>query len=89
MNVCRCCRKDSRFCQSLRDKNVKEGCVFCSKDEKEHNEHDEGAQVSRWKSRKPVYQRILMRWYASSPIKERSDMRDQRRETTRDCIGCK
>ena len=52
------CKKDSRFCQSLREKNLKEGCVRCSEDEIEHSEHDEGAQVPRWKSREPVCQRI-------------------------------
>ena len=25
-----CCKKDSRFCQSWRDKNLTEGCVRCS-----------------------------------------------------------
>ena len=44
-----------------------EGCVRCSVDEREHSEHDEGAQVPRWKSREPVCHRISMRQHASSP----------------------
>ena len=32
------------------DKNLTEGCVRCSKNEREHREHDEGAQSPRWKS---------------------------------------
>ena len=50
-----------------RDKNLKEGCVRCSEDEREHSEHDEEAQVPRWKLRKPVCQNTSMRQYASSP----------------------
>ena len=34
------------------------GCVRCSKDEREHSERDEEAQVSQWKWREPVSQRI-------------------------------
>ena len=68
--VRRRCRKDSRFCQSWRDKNLTEGCVRCSVDEREHSKHDEGAPVPRWKSREPVCQRISMRQYASSPRKD-------------------
>ena len=56
----------------LDSKNLKKGCVRCSEDERGHSEHDEGAQVPRWKSREPVCQRILMRQYASSPRKENS-----------------
>ena len=41
-----------------RDKNLKEGCVRCSEHERGHSEHDEGAQVPRWKLREPVCQRI-------------------------------
>ena len=41
-------------------------------DERGHSERDEGAQVPRWKLRKPVYQRISMRLYASSPRKDKS-----------------
>ena len=63
---------DSRFCQSYRDKNLKEGCVRCSEDERGHSEHDEGAQVPRWKSREPVCQNTLMRQYASSPRKDKN-----------------
>ena len=37
-----------------RDKNLTEGRVRCSVDEREHSERDEGAQVPRWKSREPV-----------------------------------
>ena len=66
-SVHRRCRKDSRFCQSSREKNLKEGCVRCSEDERGHSEQDEGAQVPRWKSREPVCQRISMRQHASSP----------------------
>ena len=51
-------QKDSRFCQSCRDKSLTEGCVLCSVDEREHSERDEGAQVPRWKSREPVRRRI-------------------------------
>ena len=36
-------------------------------------EDDEGAQVAQWKLRGPVRQRILMRQYASSPRKEKSE----------------
>ena len=71
-SVHRRCRKDSRFCQSKRDKNLKEGCVCCSDDERGHSEHDKGAQVPRWKLRKPVCRRISMRQYASSPRKQKS-----------------
>ena len=39
-------------------KNLKEGCVRCSEDERGHSEHDEGAQVPQWKSREPVCQKI-------------------------------
>ena len=52
--VRRRCSNDSRFCQSYRDNSLKEGCVRCSVDEREHSEHDEGAQVPRWKSREPA-----------------------------------
>ena len=72
MGVHRCCRKDSRLCQSLRDKNLTEGCVRCRADTREHSKHDEGAQVPRWKSNKPVCHRISMRQYASSSRKEKS-----------------
>ena len=41
-----------------REKNLKEGCVCCSVDERGHSEHDEGAQVLRWKSRESACQRI-------------------------------
>ena len=34
--------------------NLIESCVRCSVDEREHSEHDEGAQVPRLKSREPV-----------------------------------
>ena len=64
-------------------KNIKEGCVRCSVNERGHSEHDEGAQVPRWKSREPACQNTSMRQYASSPRK------DKRRETTRDCGGRK
>ena len=70
--VRKCCGKDSRFCQSYRDRSLKEGCVRCSEGEREHNEHDVEAQVTRWKSREPVCGRISMRQYASSPRKEKS-----------------
>ena len=40
-----CCKKDSRFCQSSRDKSLTVGCVRCSEDERAHGERDEGAQV--------------------------------------------
>ena len=40
--------------------------------EREHNERDEGAQVSRWKSREPARRRTSMRQYASSPRKDKS-----------------
>ena len=46
------------------------GCVHCIVDKIEHSEHDEGAQVPRWKSRKPVCERILIRRYTSSPRKD-------------------
>ena len=39
-----------------REKNLTEGCVRCSEDEREHSEHDEGAQVPQWKLREPVCQ---------------------------------
>ena len=55
-----------------REITTKQKTVRCSVDEREHNEHDEGAQVRRWKLREPVCQRILMRQYASSPRKEKS-----------------
>ena len=55
-----------------REKNLTEGGVRCSVDERKHNEHDEGAQVPRWKSRESVCQRIQMRQYASSPRKDKS-----------------
>ena len=66
-SVHRRCKKNSRFCQSWRDKNLKESRVRCSEDERGHSEHDEGAQIPRWKSREPVCQKILMSKYASSP----------------------
>ena len=66
------CRKDSRFCQSQIDKNLTEGFVRRSEDERGHSEHDEGAQVPQWKSREPVCQKFLMSQYASSPRKEKS-----------------
>ena len=65
-------RKDSQFGQSKKDKNLTEGCVRCSEDEREHSEHDEGAQVPRWKSREPACRKILMRQYASSPRRDKS-----------------
>ena len=40
------------------DKSLTEGCVRCSVDERGHSERHEGAQVPRWKSRKPVCQKI-------------------------------
>ena len=52
--------------------SLKEGCVRCKVDEREHSEHDEEAQVPWLKSRKPMCQRISMRQYASSPRKEKS-----------------
>ena len=55
-----------------RDKNLKEGCVHCSEDEREHSEHDEGAQVSQWKLREPVCQNTSRRQDASSPRKDES-----------------
>ena len=64
--------KDSQFCQSSRDKSLTKGCVRCSIDEREHSDHDEGAQVPRWKSRELVCQRFSMRQYASSPRKDKS-----------------
>ena len=72
MSVHRRCRKDSQLCQSPRDKNPKEGCARCSEDKRGHSEHDEGAQVSRRKPRKPARQRIQMRQYASSPSQDES-----------------
>ena len=71
--VRRRCNKSSRFCQSWKEKSLTEGCVRCSVDEREHCERDEGAQVPRWKSREPVCQRILMRQYAFSPRKDKSE----------------
>ena len=58
-----------RFLDSAnpRDKNLTEGCVRCSIDERGHSEHDEGAQVPRWKLRELVCQNTLMRQYASNP----------------------
>ena len=41
-----------------KEKNLTEDCVRCSVDEREHSEHEEGAQVPRWKSMEPVRQRI-------------------------------
>ena len=41
-----------------RDKNLTEGYVHCSVDEREHSKHDKGAQVPWWKLREPVCQRI-------------------------------
>ena len=38
--------KDFQFCQLLRDKNLTEGCVHCSKDKTGHSEQNKGAQVS-------------------------------------------
>ena len=67
-----------------RDKKLKEGGVRCSADEREHSKHDEGAQVPRWKLREPVCQKILMRQYASSPRKEKSE---NEREEERDYKG--
>ena len=72
MGVHRRCKKNSRFCQSWRDRNLKKGCVHCSEDERGHSEHDEGAQVPQWKSREPVCQNTLKRQYASSPRKDKS-----------------
>ena len=77
------------FANPMRDKNLKEGCVPCSVDERRHSEHDEGAQVPQWKLREPVCQNTSMRQYASSPRKDKVDTRSQRRETTRVCRGCK
>ena len=51
---------------------LKEACVRCSEDERGHSEHDEGAQVPRWKLREPVRQNTSMRQYASSPRKDES-----------------
>ena len=65
-SVHRRCRKDSRFCQSYRDKNLKGSCVRCSVDERGHREHDEGAQVPQWKSREPLCQNTLIRQYTFS-----------------------
>ena len=48
-------------------KNLKQGCVHCSVDERGHSEHDEGAQVPRWRSREPVCQNTSRIQYASSP----------------------
>ena len=53
-NVRKRCRKDSRLCQSYRERSLKEGCVRCSEGEREHSQHDVEAQVTRWKSREPV-----------------------------------
>ena len=53
-----------------RDKNLTEDCGRLST-ERQHSERDEGAQVPRWKSRKPVCQRISMKQNASSPRKEK------------------
>ena len=72
MGVHRRCKKSSRFCQSWRDRNLKEGCVHCSKDERGHSEHDKGAQVPQWKLRESVCQNTLKRQYASSPRKDKS-----------------
>ena len=41
--VRRRCRKNSRFCQSYRDKSLTVGCIRCSEDEREYSERDEGA----------------------------------------------
>ena len=60
------------------DKSLTDGCVRCSIDQKEHSKHDEEAQVSQWKSREPVCQKILMRQYASCPRKRRVDTKDKR-----------
>ena len=54
-----------------RDKSLKEGCVRCSEDQREHSKHDEGAQVPRWKLRGPVCQNTS-RQYASSSRKDMS-----------------
>ena len=48
------------------------GCVRCSIDEREHSEHDEGAQVPLWKLREPVCRKIQTGQYASNPRKEKS-----------------
>ena len=74
--VHRRCRKNSRFCQSLKDKNLTVGCVRCSVDEREHSEHDEGAQVPRWKSKESVCQEF--RLDSTPPVREkrRVDTRD-------------
>ena len=43
-----------------RDKSLTVDCVRCIEDEREHSEHDEEAQVPRWRSREAVCQRILV-----------------------------
>ena len=72
MSVHKRCIKDSRFFQSYKDKSLTVGRVRCSEDEREHSKHDEGAQVPRWKLRKLVCQRTLMRQDDSSPRKQKS-----------------
>ena len=52
--------------------NLKEGCVHCSEDEREHSEHDERAHVPQWKLRETVCQNTLKKQYASSPRKDES-----------------
>ena len=52
------CSKDSRFCQSWRDRSLTENCVHCSEGERDHSEHGVEAQVTRWKLREPVCRRI-------------------------------
>ena len=39
-------------------KDLREGCVWCSKEERKHIEHDGGAQVPQWMLKEPVCRRI-------------------------------
>ena len=39
-----------------RDKNLTEGCVYCSKDKRGQNEFDEKAQAPQWILREPLCQ---------------------------------
>ena len=48
------------------------GCVRCNEDERRHREVEEGAQVFQWKPKRSVCRRIQIRWYSSSPRKDKS-----------------
>ena len=41
-----------------RDKSVTVGCVHHSENKRAHSQHDDGAQVPQWKSRKPVVKNL-------------------------------